>query len=311
LPIGRCPPRAVAYEGEPAIGDEMPGSAITIRTMAPQGATQDQLLVHLKELLGRRFATELAIVNSPGRDGIEAAKSALGDPADGRHFLLTSAYALNYYPRYGEGGYRSEDFEPVAGIGGYNFVHVTAAANPWRDLHEALAAMRAEGRPLRFAGVGEVDLLMMKAMAKRAGVAVEFKQTGGPALLAAVLAREADVGVGTGTHEKLLREGAVRVLAELHPRARGGPGRPPTPKDFGADLVQDNFALLSTRRGAAPAAKAKSVEILLAALDEPSVTALIADRLLMVPGLLRGAALAAALAAQREAFVKLRAYVAA
>jgi len=285
----------------------MPENPITIRTMAPKGATQDQLLVHLQGILRARFATDLAIVNSPGRDGIDAAALAARDPLDGRHFLMTSAYSINYYPAYSEVGYRREDFEPVAAIGAYKFVHVTAAANPWRDLGEALAAARGEGRALRFAGVGEVDFMMMKAMARRAGVAVEFKQTGGPALLASVLAREVDVGVGTGTHQALLQEGKVRVLAQLHARAERGRGAAPTPKDFGVDVTQENFALLSSRRGSAPEAKARSIETLLAALRDPSVDKLIEERLLMAPALLQGAALEDDLAAQREGFATLRA----
>lgn len=280
--------------------------AVTIRTMAPKGATQDQLLVQLQGIFVRQLGATLEIVNSPGRDGIDAALLALRDPPDGRHFLMTSAYALNYYPDYAEVGYRRADFEPVASAGAYNFVHVTAASNPWRDLRAALQAMRAQGTPLRFAGIGEVDLLMMKAIARRFDVPVAFKQTGGPALLAAVLAGEVDVGVGTGTHQSLLREGKLRVLAQLHGRPERGPDAAPTAKELGVDAVQENFAMISIRAGAEPGTKARSVALLLRALAEPSVAELVADRLLMVPGVLQAEALDAALAAQREAFARLR-----
>lgn len=283
----------------------MSAEPITIRTMAPVGATQDQLLQRMRAIMAAEGST-LAVVNSPGRDGIEAAKLALRDPADGRHFLMSSAYSVNYYPAYGDVGYRREDFAPVLGVGAYNFVHVTAAENPWRDLGAALAAIKAEGRALRFAGVGEVDLLVMQALAKPHGVAVEFKQTGGPPLLAAVLAREVDVGVGTGTHEPLLRQGKVRVLAQLHPRATRGNGAAPTPRDLGVDVVQDNFAMLWARRDADSDAIDVSVRRLVAVLNRPEIETMIRDGLLMVPGLLRGAALEKALAAQRDSFAALR-----
>jgi tripartite-type tricarboxylate transporter receptor subunit TctC len=285
----------------------MSAETITIRTMAPKGATQDQLLVQMQEIFRDRLGAELAVVNSPGRDGIDAALLALRDPPDGRHFLMTTAYALNYYPDYAEVGYRRADFQPVASAGAYNFVHVTAAANPWQTLGEALTALRAANQPLRFAGIGEVDLLMMRAIARGFGVPVAFKQSGGPALLAAVLAGEVDVGVGTGTHRPLLKQGKVRVLAQLHGRADTGPGAAPTPKDLGVDAVQENYAMLSIRAGADPEGQARSVELLLAALDDPRVAALVAERLLMAPGVMQGAALDAALATQRETFARLRA----
>ena len=283
----------------------MAAEPITIRTMAPLGATQDQLLQRMRAIMAGEGST-LNVINSPGRDGIEAAKLSLRDPADGRHFLMSSAYSVNYYPAYGDVGYRREDFAPVLSVGAYNFVHVTAAENPWRDLGEALTAIKAEGRPIRFAGVGEVDLLAMQALAAKFGVQVQFKQTGGPPMLAAALSREVDVAVGTGTHEPLLREGKVRVLTQLHPRATRGPGAPPMPRDLGVDVVQDNFAMLWTRRDADSSAVEASLKRLVAVIDRPEISTFIRDGLLMVPGLMRGAVLEKALAAQRESFKSLR-----
>lgn len=283
----------------------MAAEPITIRTMAPLGATQDQLLQRMRAIMAGEGGT-LTVINSPGRDGIEAAQLSLRDPADGRHFLMSSAYSVNYYPAHGDVGYRREDFAPVLSVGHYNFVHVTSAENRWRDLGAALAAIKAEGRPLRFAGVGEVDLLVMQALAAKFGVRVEFKQTGGPAMLAAALAREVDVAVGTGTHEPLLREGKVRVLTQLHPRATRGAGAAPTPRDLGVDVVQDNFAMLWTRRDADSAAVDASLKRLVAVLERAEISDFVRDGLLMVPGLMRGAMLEKALAAQRQSFVALR-----
>lgn len=284
----------------------MAAEPITIRTMAPLGATQDQLLQRMRAIMAGEGST-LNVINSPGRDGIEAAKLSLRDPADGRHFLMSSAYSVNYYPAYGDVGYRREDFAPVLSVGAYNFVHVTAAENPWRDIGEALTAIKAEGRPIRFAGVGEVDLLVMQALAAKYGVQVQFKQTGGPPMLAAALSREVDVAVGTGTHEPLLREGKVRVLTQLHPRATRGAGAAPIPRDLGVDVVQDNFAMLWTRRDADSSAIEASLKRLIAVIDRPEISTFIRDGLLMVPGLMRGAALEKALSAQRESFKSLRA----
>ena len=282
---------------------------ITARTMAPPGASQDLFLRALQPVLAERFGTTLTVDNAAGQDGIVAALRAKSDPPDGRHVLVTTPSTLTFYPQTGEAGFENTDFDPLLGIGRYNFVVITAAGQPWSDLREALAQVRGEERPLRYAGTGQPDLLMVAAMARSAEVEVEFLPRNGPALLEAVTSHEADVGLGTGTHQPLLADGQLRVVAQLHPRARAGAG--PTPKDFGVDATLDNFILVSVPKGVPPETKATLVRRLAEAVAAPQVQRLLTERLLMEPGLLEGAELAAALAAQRRAFGLIREQMAA
>jgi ABC-type nitrate/sulfonate/bicarbonate transport system substrate-binding protein len=91
---------------------------------------------------------------------------------------------------------------------------------------------------------------MVAAMARSAGVYVDLLPRNGPALLEAVTSGEADVGLGTGTHQPLLADGRVRVVAQLHPRAKPGGG--PTPQEFGVATTLDNFILISAPKGSLP-----------------------------------------------------------
>ena len=143
-------------------------------------------------------------------------------------------------------------------------------------------------------------------MAGGAGVPVEFLPTNGPALLEAVVSGKADIGLGTGTHQPLLEDGRVRVVAQLHSRARRGPGEPPTPQDFGVDANLDNFILVSAPKGLEAAHRAVLIDQLKAAVGTPEVETLLTKRLLMATGLMEGAELQAALAAQSEGFAALR-----
>ncbi|HYY83871.1 MAG TPA: hypothetical protein VE686_05140, partial [Beijerinckiaceae bacterium] len=130
----------------------------------------------------------------------------------------------------------------------------------------------------------------------------------GPALLEAVTSGEADVGLGTGTHQPLLADGRVRVVAQLHPRAKAGSG--PTPQDFGVVATLDNFILISAPKGVAPDARARLVARLAEAVAAAPIETLLTERLLMEPGLLQGEELAAAMAAQKQAFATLRSRIA-
>ena len=277
---------------------------LTARTMAPLGASQDLFLRALQPILAERFGVALEVDNASGQDGVVAARRVKADPPDGRHVLVTTPATLTFYPQSGDAGFETTDFDPLIGVGRYNFVVITAAGQPWADLHGALAHVRAQGRPLRHAGTGQPDLLMVSAMARSAGVEVELLARNGPALLEAVTSGEADVGLGTGTHQPLLADGRVRVVAQLHPRAKAGGG--PTPQDFGVGATLDNFILISAPKGVAPDARARLVALLAEAVAAAPIQTLLTERLLMEPGLLQGEELVAAMAAQKQAFATLR-----
>ena len=281
---------------------------LTARTMAPLGASQDLFLRALQPILAERFGVALEIDNASGQDGVVAARRVKADPPDGRHVLVTTPATLTFYPETGDVGFEMPDFDPLLGIGRYNFVVITGAGQPWADLHGALAHVQAQGRPLRHAGTGQPDLLMVSAMARSAGVEVELLARNGPALLEAVTSGEADVGLGTGTHQPLLADGRVRVVAQLHPRAKAGGG--PTPQDFGVGATLDNFILISAPKGVAPDARARLVARLAEAVAAEPIQTLLTERLLMEPGLLQGEELAAAMAAQKQAFATLRSRIA-
>ena len=279
-------------------------NTLTARTMAPLGASQDLFLRALQPVLAERFGVALEIDNASGQDGVVAALRVKADPPDGQHVLVTTPATLTFYPQSGDVGFETGDFDPLLGVGRYNFVVITGAGQPWADLHGALALVRAEGRALRHAGTGQPDLLMLSAMARSAGVAVELLARNGPALLEAVTSGEADVGLGTGTHQPLLADGRVRVVAQLHPRAKAGGG--PTPQDFGVGATLDNFILVSAPRGLAPEVRARLVARLAEAVAAAPIQTLLTERLLMEPGLLQGEELAAAMEAQKQAFAALR-----
>lgn len=280
---------------------------LTVRTMAPPGASQDLFLRVLQPIFERRFGRRMHIDNLPGQDGVRAAREAAADPPDGRHLLVTSASTMTFYPATGEAGFEASDFDPLLGIGRYSFVLITAGTQPWPDLRAVLEDMRSQGRALRHAGTGQPDLLLVSVMAASAGVAVEFLPLNGPALLEAVTSGQADIGLGTGTHQPLLQDGRVRVVAQLHSRARRGPGEAPTPQDFGIDANLDNFILVSAPRGLDPVQRTLLLDQLKQAVAAPEVEALLTKRLLMEPPLLEGAELQAALAAHAQGFAALRA----
>jgi tripartite-type tricarboxylate transporter receptor subunit TctC len=280
---------------------------IIARTMATPGASQDLFLRALQPIFADRFGTRLTVDNASGQDGVVAARRVKDDPPDGWHVLVTSASTMSFYPAAGGAGFETGDFDLLLGIGRYSFVLITASDQPWSDLGAAFDVVRAQARPLRHAGTGQPDLLLVSAMAQRAGLSVEFMQLNGPALLDAVLQKRADIGLGTGTHQPLLADGRVRVVAQLHPRAETGPGAAPTPQHCGVEAMLDNFILLSAPKGLSEGDRTRLVRQFTEAAATPEIATLLTQRLLMAPGLMEGDKLEATIAAQAKAFGALRA----
>lgn len=280
------------------------GAALVACTMAPEGASQDLVLRALQPILAARFGRRLLIENVTGEDGMRAARYVKAAPADGRHLLVTASATLTFYPPRGDVGFTRGDFDMLLGVGRYNFVIITGPQRPSSDFAQILAGIRAQGRALRYAGSGEPDRLLAAAMARANGLSLEFLPRNGPALLEAVTSGAADLGLGTGTHQPLLADGRVRVVAQLHPRT--GPLPYPTPRDFGVDAALDNFILIAARSGLAPEERSRIVAELKAAVGTPEIQAVLTERLLMSPALLEGAALEAALDEQERMFAALR-----
>lgn len=284
-------------------------SSLIIRTMAPKGATQDLLLVEMVPVLARQ-GVRLEIDNAAGEDGIRAARLVARDPADGLHLVMTHTYTINYYPRVRDVGYTAADFDPLVGVGGYNWVVLGRTDGSPDTLAGVIARCKAEGRAMRHVGVGEVDALMVSAIARRHGVAVEFTGANGPALLETLTSGRADVATGTGTHQPLLAAGTVRVLALLHPRIDTTPGAPPGLPALGLDVAIDNFVLVCAPRGLAPDVRSRVVNDLRRCFEDPGIQAFVRDRLLMAPGLLVQPELNAVLENQWTSLAKLRALAA-
>lgn len=287
----------------------MTSETLVIRTMAPRGATQDLLLVEMVPILARQ-GLRLEIDNAAGDDGIRAARLVARDPADGRHLVMTHTHSINYYPRVREVGYTAADFDPLVGVGGYNWVVLGRTDDTPSSLEGVLARCRAEGRALRHVGVGEVDALMVSAIARKHGVAVDFTGANGPALLETLTSGRADVATGTGTHQPLLAAGTVRVLALLHPRLETGSGAPPGLPALGLDVLIDNFILVCAPRGLADDVRGRVVNALRACFETPEIQTFVRDRLLMAPGLLVQPELDTALERQSLSLEKLRALAA-
>lgn len=280
------------------------GADLFACTMAPKGASQDLVLRALQPILAARFGRRLAIDNATGEDGMRAARSVKAAPADGRHLLVTASATLTFYPSGGDAGFSRGDFDMLLGVGRYNFVIITGPQQTSSNFVEILTHIRKQGRALRYAGSGEPDRLLVAAMARANGLALEFLARNGPALLEAVTSGAADLGLGTGTHQPLLADGRVRVVARLHPRTDSVPY--PSPRDFGVDAALDNFILIAAPRGVAPGERSRVVAELKAAVATPEIQAVLRERLLMSPGLLEGVALEAALDEQEHMFAALR-----
>jgi hypothetical protein len=224
---------------------------LTARTMAPLGASQDLFLRALQPILAERFGVALEIDNASGQDGVVAARRVKADPPDGRHVLVTTPATLTFYPETGDVGFEMPDFDPLLGIGRYNFVVITGAGQPWADLHGALAHVQAQGRPLRHAGTGQPDLLMVSAMARSAGVEVELLARNGPALLEAVTERRG---------RRRPRHRHAPAAPRRRPRPRRGAAATRAPRrvaarprrTFGVGATLDNFILISAPKGSGP-----------------------------------------------------------
>jgi tripartite-type tricarboxylate transporter receptor subunit TctC len=156
--------------GEPGSG----GKPIRLVVSQQAGGGTDSIARMWAERVGKDLGTNVVVDNKPGAGGIIAAKSVLGQPADGCTLFLAgvSQMVLNKFA-YAPLSYKPEtDFAPVAMLATVPFVLVANPDSGYRTLPALIAATKAKPGAINFAssGLGNSTHLVVEMLEKQQGM---------------------------------------------------------------------------------------------------------------------------------------------
>lgn len=194
-------------------------------TFAPGGAA-DTLARTIAQAIGPMLGgQQLVIDNRPGAGGTIAAGHVAQAPADGHTLLLAdigaNAVAGAMFERLPYDPARS--FAPIIHLVTLPMVMIARTDAAFTDPAGFVAAARARPGGLTYssAGPGGASHLAMEMLNAAAGIStVHVPYRGGSQVVAAVIAREVDVSIGTVSSAlPFIRSGAVRPIGVCSPAA--------------------------------------------------------------------------------------------
>ena len=211
-----------------------------IRLIVPfgPGGLADVTARIVGEKAGQILGQQIVIVNQPGAGGVQAARAALGAPADGYTLILFTNGTAISVPLVKELGYDPlTQFQPVSSLGFFDFLLLTSAEHPHRTLQDLLAAAKAKPGALNIGtiNVGSSQNLSAQLFRTMAGVdltIVPFRTS--PDAMTALLRKDVDLVIdGYVAAKALMADGKVKALATSGPQRFGGLPSIPTVAESG------------------------------------------------------------------------------
>jgi tripartite-type tricarboxylate transporter receptor subunit TctC len=196
-----------------------PNKSIRLVIPNPAGGLPDTVARVFAQRLGERLGQPVVVDNKPGANGVVAAQTLAGSPADGYTFLVADGSMFSINPALYKNlsySYR-RDFLPVsiaARAPLYLAVHPSVPAN---NLKEFIALVRAKPGALNYgsSGVGSTHHLTMEAMKSALGLElnhIPFKGTGQS--VPALIGGQVEVAFSAlPSLSGFIKNGQVRLLA--------------------------------------------------------------------------------------------------
>jgi tripartite-type tricarboxylate transporter receptor subunit TctC len=288
-----------ALRAQPAF----PGKPITLVVPYTAGGASDIGARMLAPEIGRQLGQQVIVDNVGGAAGALGVQKMVRAPADGHTVLYGSLSEALLVPLINpQAGYRIEDLQPVAYLGGTPAVFVARPDFPAASLDEFIAL--AKRNPGKFSygspGIGTFQHVMGEAFKAKAGVyMVHIPYRGGAQILNDVIGGQLDLGITSAVNAAGFVSGG-RLKAIGVTAARRLPTMPGA-QAFGESAVLKGLELATWGVLYAPAATPEAVIQRLNAA---------ANAALMLPSVVEqrarlGAELAATMTpAQARAFVK-------
>ena len=242
----------------------------------PAGST-DTLGRVLAQALAAELGQPVVVHNRTGAGGGVMAAQLTAAAPDGYSLGMTISHAYTGNPVVTPGAarYTVGDFTHLASVSKGQCALVTSADKPYRTLDDLIAAARRGERPI-FASQSPLTKIVADFVAEVAHVSFRvISVQGGGETMQAILGGHADFAFSGGPHVDYVAAGKMRVLASVEDERLSTAPNVPTLKELGYDLASCALFVVSAPPGLSPDIESKLSSALSAAIDSPSMTALI------------------------------------
>jgi tripartite-type tricarboxylate transporter receptor subunit TctC len=246
---------------------------------APGGVvdTSERFLASKAEkYLGQPFV----ITNNGGGGSSVAYGIIASKPADGYHIVGGASTGLIRIPQFRKVPYSMEDFVPIMHFATPILTPVVVqSSSPWKTLKELVEYAKKNPGKITYSttGVGSPMHLAMEYIAKQEGITwTHVPYPGAMPAFTALLGGHVHVNVGAGESVPYIKEGTVRILANLSDKRVKNWPDVPTLKELGYDFLNESVFMFAAPKGTPKPIIEKLDEAFRKAMDDPEFISVMA-----------------------------------
>lgn len=228
-----------------------------------------------EKFLGQPFI----VINNGGGAGSVAAAIVATKPADGYTILGGGNSAFTRIPQLRTVPYKTDDVTPIMHFATPSLTPILVkSTSPWKTFKELVDYAKKNPGKVTYSsmGVGSPMHLAMEYVAKQEGITwTHVPYPGSMPAFTAFLGDHVMVNVGAGESVPYIKNGTVRVLANLSERRVKAWPNVPTLREIGYDNFNDSIFMFSAPKGTPQYIIEKLQNAFHKVMDDPEFAAMI------------------------------------
>jgi tripartite-type tricarboxylate transporter receptor subunit TctC len=223
----------------------------------------------VEKILGQPFV----VTNNGGGGSSVAAEIIAKKPADGYNIFAGASTGLIRIPQFRTVPYKPDDFIPIMHFAFPTLTPIVVkSTSPWKTFKELVDYAKKNPGTITYSttGVGSPMHLGMEFVAKQEGIQwTHIPFPGAMPAFTALLGGHVQVNAGAGESVPYIKDGTVRLLANLAERRVKAWPNTPTLKELGYDYYNESVFLFAVPKGTPKAIVDRLDEAFHKAMSDP------------------------------------------
>jgi tripartite-type tricarboxylate transporter receptor subunit TctC len=228
-----------------------------------------------------KFLGQPFVISNNGGGGSSVAYGIVATkPPDGYNIVGGASTGLVRIPQFRTVPYKPSDFVPIMHFAAPVLTPVVAKADaPWKTFKELVDYAKKNPGKVTYSttGVGSPMHLAMEFVAKQEGITwTHVPYPGAVPAFTALLGGHVSFNVGAGESIPYIKDGTVRILANLSEKRVKSWPNVPTLRELGYDIFNESVFMFSAPKGTPQAIIDKLDNAFRKAMDDPEFPAIMA-----------------------------------
>lgn len=263
-----------------------PGGPVTLSVAFGAGGMTDTLARLLADRMKKDTGWNIVVRNRPGGGGVAMLSGLARAKPDGLNIgiAVNMPIVLQLIARPAKIPFRLKDFDYLGTVVWAQLAIIALKDAPYSDMKSLIAHARRSGKPLTVSHDTKPQAMIMRAIARSAGIKVKMvPHKSGAEQMQSLLGGHVDLSFGGGTHIPYFKAGKITMIASVNQRRHGYAPDMKTLIEQGMNYYVDPFFYISAPKGLKPEARTALARAINAAVNSEKMTRFLANTMKTAP----------------------------